>query len=107
MLPTGNTTSKGGVKMQKLRSSEDIHANSLFVIKLGKVNYRENDDHFNRIFIVLDGRKEVALFDKITSRIFNLCDGLDLEYIDPVNPSNFVHFLEIIFGYCRRLWPFK
>ncbi len=35
MLPTGNTTSTGGVKMQKLRSSEDIHANSLFVIKRG------------------------------------------------------------------------
>ena len=36
MLPTSNnTTSQGGVKMQRLRSSEDIHANSLFVIKRG------------------------------------------------------------------------
>jgi hypothetical protein len=35
MLSTGNTTNTGGVKMQKLKSSEDIHANSLFVIKRG------------------------------------------------------------------------
>jgi len=35
MLSSGNTTNTGGVKMQKLKSSEDIHANSLFVIKRG------------------------------------------------------------------------
>lgn len=35
MIPTSNTTNIGGVKMQKLKSSEDIHANSLFVIKRG------------------------------------------------------------------------
>ena len=32
MQPTTNT---GGVKLQKLKSSDDIHANSLFVIKRG------------------------------------------------------------------------
>lgn len=93
--------------MQKLRSSEDIHANSLFVIKRGRVDDRGNCHHFNRILIDLDGRKEVALFDKITSRIFNLCDGLDLEYIDPVNQSNVVNFVEEFIGYFRQLWPFK
>jgi hypothetical protein len=35
MIPTSNTTNTGGVKLQKLKSSEDIHANSLFVIKRG------------------------------------------------------------------------
>ncbi len=35
MLSSGNTTNTGGVKMQKLKSSEDIPANSLFVIKRG------------------------------------------------------------------------
>ncbi|CAF0721983.1 unnamed protein product [Adineta steineri] len=76
MLPQSNTTNIGGVKMQKLKSSEDIHANSLFVIKR-------------------DGRKEYAMFDKITSRISNLSEGLDLDYIDPAAVAlqviNFLH----------------
>ncbi|CAF0895811.1 unnamed protein product [Rotaria sordida] len=49
--------------MQKLKSSEDIHANSLFFIKR-------------------DGRKKYAMFDKIKSRISKLSDGLDLNYVD-------------------------
>ncbi|CAF4390612.1 unnamed protein product, partial [Rotaria magnacalcarata] len=53
MLPTTNTENVGGVKLQRLKSSEDISANALFVIKR-------------------DGRKEHAMFDKITSRISNL-----------------------------------
>jgi hypothetical protein len=35
MLPASITTNTGGVKLQKLKSSEDLHANSLFVIKRG------------------------------------------------------------------------
>lgn len=32
----------------------------------------------------LDGRMEEVLMDKITSRIQNLCDGLNMDFIDPV-----------------------
>ena len=31
-----------------------------------------------------DGRKEDVQFDKITARIKNLCEGLDMEFVDPV-----------------------
>ncbi|CAF4454509.1 unnamed protein product, partial [Rotaria magnacalcarata] len=31
MLPTTNTENVGGVKLQRLKSSEDISANALFV----------------------------------------------------------------------------
>ena len=40
MLPTSTATSPGGVKLQKLKSSEDIHANSLFVIKRGTLLFK-------------------------------------------------------------------
>lgn len=32
-----------------------------------------------------DGRKQDVHFDKITSRIKNLCEGLDMDFIDPVS----------------------
>lgn len=40
--------------------------------------------HYNVINICLDGRLEEVLMDKITSRIENLCDGLNMDFIDPV-----------------------
>lgn len=34
--------------------------------------------------IRLDGQLEEVLMDKITSRIEKLCDGLNMDFIDPV-----------------------
>lgn len=35
-------------------------------------------------YIYLDGRLEEVLMDKITLRIEQLCDGLNMDFIDPV-----------------------
>ena len=35
-------------------------------------------------FIYLDGRMEEVMMDKITTRIEQLCDGLNMDFIDPV-----------------------
>ena len=32
-----------------------------------------------------DGTKERVQFDKVTSRIKSLCEGLDMEFVDPVS----------------------
>lgn len=51
MLPTNTTASTGGVKLQKLKSSEDIGANTLFVIKRGILIRLENFiEFFNNHF---------------------------------------------------------
>jgi ribonucleoside-diphosphate reductase subunit M1 len=34
--------------------------------------------------IYLDGRLEEVMMDKITMRIEQLCDGLNMDFIDPV-----------------------
>ncbi|CAF1512822.1 unnamed protein product, partial [Rotaria sordida] len=49
--------------MEKLKSTDDIHANSLFVIKR-------------------DRRQQPAMVHKITSRISKLSVGLDLKHAD-------------------------
>lgn len=36
------------------------------------------------VCVCLDGRMEEVLMDKITSRIEKLCDGLNMDFIDPV-----------------------
>jgi len=100
MLPTSNTTppTTGLPKLQKLKSSEDIHANSLFVIKRG-ISCRMFSFFFFYEFFSLfkDGRKESAMFDKITSRILKLSEGLDLDYVDPVcSKFTFAFFFEPI-----------
>lgn len=59
------------------------------------------------LFCLADGRREVALFDKITSRIFNLCDGLDLDHVDPVNPLVYTDWFEGNVRDFRLLWLFK
>lgn len=44
-------------------------------------------------YICLDGRLEEVLMDKITLRIEQLCDGLNMDFIDPVK-KHFLFLLE-------------
>lgn len=47
----------------------------------------------------LDGRLEEVLMDKITSRIENLCDGLNMDFIDPVIKHLILLIKLIILGF--------